>query len=373
MIRLLLEPLDVWLFRDGRPFTAGADYHARSLFPPSPRTLYGALRTKMLFDAVERGEGSLTDAAFVERVVGAPKDFERLTLRGPLLAKREPDGQIVRYYPAPANLVQVGAAWQLLAPEPEAARYLGLISDDDLDLPWVVSRERPVGIQGGWLAERDFFATLQGEPRPATPADALYTIETRSGIGMERSGADAGPRVTREGRLFAISFVRPKPDVGLCLDVEGLNGLGAVGVLGLGGEGRAARYEVRPTKEPDRREARERVVAAGRLTVVLATPALFGNGWLPTWVDGATRATTETVRGLRLVAAAVGRPEPIGGFDVRAGRPRDISRAVPAGSVYWFEETETGAAGRAFDTLDGRAIADEGPMIGFGLCYVGVW
>ncbi len=105
MIRLFLEPLDLWLFRDGRPFTAGADHHAHSMFPPSPLTLYGALRTKLLFGTAERSGANVTDSAFVERTVGAADDFERFTLRGPLLGRCE-QGTVTRLFPAPLDLAR---------------------------------------------------------------------------------------------------------------------------------------------------------------------------------------------------------------------------------------------------------------------------
>lgn len=382
MIRLFVEPLDVWLFRDGRPFTAGADHHARSVFPPGPRTLYGALRTKLLFDAVERGEGRLSDRAFVERTVGGPDDLTRLTLRGPLLGRRGPAGEVTRFFPAPLDLARIEAeaddavSWQLLAPETGVP---GLVTDAGLAVPWAATAGRPAPAEGHWLAERDFFATLLGDPRPATPASQLYDTERRTGVELDAgaSGRPAGHsqprRVVREGRLYTVTFVRPAPGVGLCLDVDGMNGLGETGLLGLGGEGRASRYQVMPAPALDRTRVRERVVQAGRLKLVLATPALFGGGWLPAWIDAASRTTTAEVAGLRLVAAAVGRPQAVGGFDVSAGRPRATRPAAPAGSVYWLAEIERGAAGRAFDLLDGQAVSDEAATIGFGLCYLGVW
>lgn len=377
MIRLFIEPLDVWLFRDGRPFTAGADHHARSVFPPSPRTLYGALRTKLLFDAVERGEGSLNDQGFVERTVGRPDDLDRLTLRGPWLGRRNGNGRVERYFPAPLDLARIDtgdeetARWQVLTPRADVP---GLVTDAGLAIPWASTASRPAPAEGQWLAEDDFFVTLLGEARPPTPASDLYDTERRSGIEMD-AGADEGQprRVVREGRLYTVAFVRPAHDVGVCLDVEGFDGLGETGVLGLGGEGRASRYETMTMARLDRSTVRERIAQAGRLKLVLATPALFDGGWLPSRVHPVIQTTTGDMAGLRLAAAAVGRPQPVGGFDVRAGYPRPIRLAAPAGSVYWFEETERGAAARAFDALDGQAVSDVAASIGFGLCYLGVW
>lgn len=377
MIRLFVEPLDVWLFRDGRPFTAGADHHARSVFPPSPRTLYGALRTKLLFDAVDRGEGSLDDPGFVERTVGRPDDLERLTLRGPLLGRRRADGQVERFFPAPLDLAQTDAdatstlSWRLLTPRADVP---DLVTDIGLAVPWADTDARPASAEGQWLLEGDFFATLSGEPRPPVPASDLYETERRSGIELDAgTDGDRARGVVREGRLYSVAFVRPSDGVGLCLDVGGLDDLGEVGLVGLGGEGRASRYQTTTVPMFDRSAVRERVVRDGRFKLALVTPAVFGGGWLPSWIHPGTFLTSGVVPGLRLVGAAVGRATPVGGFDVRAGRPRTTRPAVPAGSVYWFEEIERGAAGRAFDVLDGRTISDEAATIGFGLCYLGAW
>ncbi len=44
---LLIEPLDVLLFRDGRPFSAGMDHLAGSVFPPLPSTIAGFIRSRL--------------------------------------------------------------------------------------------------------------------------------------------------------------------------------------------------------------------------------------------------------------------------------------------------------------------------------------
>lgn len=47
-MRLFIRPVDVWLFRDGKPFDAASDHRARSLFPPYPSTMQGVIRSKAL-------------------------------------------------------------------------------------------------------------------------------------------------------------------------------------------------------------------------------------------------------------------------------------------------------------------------------------
>ncbi|MCS6846435.1 MAG: type III-B CRISPR module-associated Cmr3 family protein, partial [Anaerolineae bacterium] len=68
---LFLSPVDVWLFRDGRPFDAGDDHYARSLFPPYPSVIQGAIRSHHL---VVKGV-DLRDKRAIEEAVGSGENF----------------------------------------------------------------------------------------------------------------------------------------------------------------------------------------------------------------------------------------------------------------------------------------------------------
>lgn len=98
--------------------------------------------------------------------------------------------------------------------------------------------------------------------------------------------------------------------------------------------------------------------------VYLATPAYFEEGWKPTdwsrFFDGR----------VELVAAAVGRYETLGGFDVARGTHKPARRYVPAGSVYFFEcQGETTLR----TDLTNQALTDDGAEIGFGQILIGRW
>jgi CRISPR-associated protein Cmr3 len=110
-----------------------------------------------------------------------------------------------------------------------------------------------------------------------------------------------------------------------------------------------------------------------RFKLYFATPAISANGWLPCWLD------VQSLRGqwdnvdVQLIAAAVGKPQAIGGRDLARNSHRYIRRAVPAGSVYFFE---TGASDdEVLAAFDGQCVSDleTDARIGFGLCYVGGW
>lgn len=118
---LFIEPNDVWLFRDGKPFDAGADHRARTFFPPTPSTLQGAIRRKVLtlynIDFARYRQRDVDQS--VADQVGLPPVYEvvagqstvkpgalgTLRLRGPFVARRETTG-IVPYFPCPADMVK---------------------------------------------------------------------------------------------------------------------------------------------------------------------------------------------------------------------------------------------------------------------------
>jgi CRISPR-associated protein Cmr3 len=113
----------------------------------------------------------------------------------------------------------------------------------------------------------------------------------------------------------------------------------------LGGDGRAA--ALHPTElelpEPDYAA----LVGAKRLRLILTTPGLFAQGWLPTGagesVAGGVSFELHGVRG-RLIAAAVPRAEVVSGWDLANWRPKTAERAAPVGSVYWLDEVEADEA-----------------------------
>ena len=59
MTGVRLEPLDTWFFRDGTPFTADSapQEDVRSLFPPHPPTVAGALRAALALSRGWSGRG----------------------------------------------------------------------------------------------------------------------------------------------------------------------------------------------------------------------------------------------------------------------------------------------------------------------------
>jgi CRISPR-associated protein Cmr3 len=365
---ILIEPSDVWLFRDGRPFGPNERGKAVSLFPPTPRTMQGVIRSALLAQA----GASFTDQSTWPVEVGTPDNFGTLELRGPLIAKREGDA-CRRFFALPLDVSRLQNGWHSLSPR-SGSRFE---TNWDPALQPLLPPEdsEPSKFDTGLLDESGFLSYLRGgqlTDARVIQSDCLYRYEARVGVQI-----DSQSKRPPEGMLYQVEFVRLEWGVGLLLEVSGVS-LSNTGLLQLGGEARAGFYKTVPTAMDLPRDERTPSLSHGKrhFKLCFATPAIFNNGWLPAWLDPQSLLGKQGDRrgeaAGRLVSAAVGKPQPIGGRDIaRRDRQRAIRRAVPAGSVYFFE-TEA-SADEVFETFDGQCVSDADARIGFGLCFVGGW
>lgn len=369
---LFIEPLDVWLFRDGRPFDAGSDHRASSLFPPNPTTLQGAIRSKVLSlykvdleDYLRRKSNSE-----VAQQIGWPPVLEQgrvkeegtlgsLQLRGPFVARREA-GKVIPYFPCPADVLKAEAIVKL-RPEPEpafAANWPELANWPESKLrPLVYDEIMSAEETHAWLSAHSLSRYLAGEPLQSedlTPERSLFTRESRFGVAIE-----SAVKRPEEGLLYQVEYIRPAAGVGLLMEVMGIEEgrWEKAGLLSLGGEARAARYKVLDAA-PAWPQSQ---MGGGKFKLYLATPTWFGAGWQSSdwklFFDPAPK---------RLIAAAVARPQPIGGWDVAHNRQKPMRRYAPAGSVYYFEGD---TAPTEKPICDDEAEA----AIGFGQYLTGRW
>lgn len=388
MTHLFVEPADVLLFRDGRPFSAGEDHRATGTFPPSPSVVYGALRSALLAQAgadFTRDDFGLRNG--VERSLGTRARPGTLALRSLTLARRtRPGGPVERLWPAPAFLLgpkdpERGARTLRLAPRD--ALPAGMTNLPDGLRPLLPAEPHPAHTfyerVTGYLAESAFEDVLAGGV-PSTngafvePA-ALFVREPRTHVALRGRDDDAFRGTAQEGMLFVVDFVRLRPGVGFALGVEHLpDGERVPPLLRLGGEGRAALLEEVRLETASGR-VREAVAAAGgRLVLVLTTPCPSAHGWRPEALTAeGVRLPDGRTLGARLVGAATGRHVVVGGWDVARKRPKPARRAAPPGSAYFLDDVADPLA--LFDALDGQSLClhETDRRQGFGLVRVGVW
>jgi len=71
-----------------------------------------------------------------------------------------------------------------------------------------------------------------------------------------------------------------------------------------------------------------------------------------------------------LVAACVGKPIHLGGFDLQEGQAKPMYRVIPAGSVFYYE-TQNDVS--ELNQKQGLSLSDKQSEQGFGIAYFGTW
>jgi hypothetical protein len=336
---LAFSARDTVLVRDGRQFDAGTDATAETI-RPGPSTIAGAVF-----------------AAYGQR--------EPAAVRGPVLARSWGDGWML-CFPAPVDLVvpdgQPGRVRRL---QPRAAVVFTDLSGSCPQLP-----DGDGGRLGGWVPAGILGAYLSGEllaPGATAAVERLRPVTPEPLAPERRVGlARTGGRTAAMGLLYAATHLRPWDGWAFLAECGLPTGWDRVpaGPVPLGGRGRLADVGVAggvtwppaPAAYPH-----------GRVLVYVATPAIWPGGWrLP------------LPAGARLVAAAVGDPEPVATASPRLGvrDSRALRWAVPAGSVYLLAFDDPGRAaawaagvhGRAY----GRPSGDRLGTAGFGVVLTGV-
>ncbi len=397
MTTLFIEPSDVWLFRDGRPFSAGSDRRARSLFPPMPTVTAGMVRTSYLLhnkvDLLAFKAG--TDAA-AKADIGSPQagDYGNLRLCGPFVAVWDGAGKLTRYYPAPADLfvrentsggnepaVYLVPQVVNVAKEMATANWPGGLETSRL--LWLPSRnddDHKVDSVQGWLDEEQMRTYLAGKAEAIASIQltrnvSLFDYENRLGIELQ-----PGAKTTVEGMLYTVDFIRATWEddkrIGISIEVKAKDDATDIasdwpveGVVSLGGERRTGLYrKVEPRPATDAKELRTR----SKLKVYFATPAYFNDGWLPASDTKLGQWGRFFSGNPRLVAAAVSTPLTMGGYDLASSSHKPAKRYVPAGSVYYLESADDSPLELKEDLIN-NAITDDGAEIGFGQVLIGEW
>lgn len=342
-------PTDSLFIRGNLAFGDSGE-HGASQMPPPPSLFAGAFRSAILGQDVKHMAQFLAGQPMADearaRCLGTyaqPGEFRLswLSLAGQVEGQAAPEA----VSPIPADLVVLGQAFAPLIPRSVAA---GGPSSGELPMRatlFSAKQEKPstgIYLRGTGLQDH-----LTGKlPGDATQVAAghLFHRDPRLGIGLNADSrtAEEGLIYTTEGFAFSPGAddegqASPFASTGFLVGMEGVaNVLPAQGSLRLGGDGRSAHYQRVAFKPP----AAANLVANKRFRLVLLSPGLFSQGWLPEGVvqeDGLYQ-----LRGAgftaRLACAAIGRREVVSGWDLHGWKPKPAQAAAPAGSVYWFDE-----------------------------------
>lgn len=396
---LFVEPSDVLLFRDGRPFSAGSDHFASGTFPPSPIPLYGALRSAAFASSgVRFKRNGLSIPPGAPQALGIEMgSWDRLgTMEISFfsLAHLSKNGCKL-LFPRPLDVVRVdadsqrftGKEWLRFVPHVQrgSVKARANFPVNSFRPMWHKRHEKVRFDDADYFVDQDSFGQylLSGTLKPFKHRDEdndedgnqwkpkkPFGEEIRTSLEIEDGTLRAD-----DGKLYSVFYTRVRRNIGFAVALKNASTLpSASGLLRLGGESRIARYEdkglpVLGVKE----EVRKKVKESKRCALVLTTPAPFSNGWLPDFIDKNGQGTYKGCT-FKLVGCAVERHQNIGGWDIARNCPRPARPASPPGSVYFFEALE-GDIDLFFDNLFGRSVCSEedDQKRGLGLAYLGYW
>ena len=381
-MKLFLQPNDTFFFRDGRPFTKGGQSEGHSIFPPLPSTVLGALRTAYI---AEFGDLSLFYSGGMQDIIGTPESLcDAIRLRGVFLASSR-DNRLEMFFPVPLDLIYKKSDEQnrdiplhLLAPTSKNFASNGRI--DNL-LAW----STPESIDSdadGLLRLGAIRRYLQGNANNLLLTDQATLVERETKTGITRSTDTLS---SEEHMLYRINMSRFKNsdgNYGFIVDYECREVLSETGgLLKLGGEGKSfvyghGNFDINLLSS-HLESVKTAIQSTGRFKLYFATPTIFQHGWLPSWLDSDTLSgeypmgDTSPIL-LKLITAAVGKPIPIGGWNMAKGEAKPTHRAVPAGSVYYFELSDRNRIDDLIAAFHYKNISDERSEEGFGLALIGI-
>lgn len=367
-----IKPNDTLFFRSGRPFTMGGETFADSIFPPYPSTIFGAIRTFLIFH-----RGSLKDfydGKYKDKDIGTKDDKGTIRIYGPILYNENGDV----YLTPPFDLVEKKEEtdkelYSLSLIDKPKIFYSDsrIIKEKILIFKSQGQVDEPKGWINGILLEK----YLQGKNDSISciEKDNLYQEERKIGIKRDRKTF-----TSEEGYLYRVPMIRLKHKynkIGLIFKIEGVEDMPERGILQLGGEGKTVYFEKIEKIEDNPLDSLMNInfeLKEGMFKLYLATPAIFDKGWLPSWIDESTYEGEKDGIKLKLISCAIGKFIRIGGWDIARNRPKPMYKAVPAGSVYYFKILDGNIdVEKIKKVFHFKNISDKNPEEGFGLSFIG--
>lgn len=393
---LELTPHDPLIARDGRPFGAGQGNRMRGLPWPLPSVVAGSFRTALVksnpdldFSWQKFKQEDLLKVA----VAGVfPVHGCELYLPAPNDAVAEPNGNgkgikfLHRVVPQP-----ITGSCDL----PENGLQPVMLSESQANedfKPAEVPAWWPVGKYAGWLLGNDvcFDSSFLRGPFQETRDHVCLDAE-RGAAAEGQIFATAGLNVTRLPR-FGVDGSRPLHERLAEITLSGRMTIPAsetAFTIGqqfgiwhpLGGERRMVHWqqeEAETTGWNCPASIRSALSTATKIRMVLATPAVFKDGWKPGWLTRGLEGELSGVK-LKLVGASIGRWKAVSGWSLAVTKdqprgPKPIRRMVPAGSVYFFELIQ-GNASQLAEKMWLQSVSDDPQeqRDGFGLALWGTW
>lgn len=362
---LRFHAVDTWFFRDARPYNQGdpGQMNIGNLFPPSVRTLVGATRSAM---ARRLGwDGHTKWDARLQEQLGNSDVMAPLAFRGPLLME---GGSLL--FPLPLNILGKQDGERFI---PQTRLEPGDPVHCDLGCKVRLARPKDKDVEGlklnedAWVTAAAFEHILQGDLPPAEALrdpKQLFTKEPRIGIAR-----DSRSHTVAEGMLYSTQHIRPKPHIALTLEATGWTGGPMEELIPMGGDGRQAFCTSGEPWNLPRCSVQDGATTAA---IYFVTPAHISPTLLKP-ISGTKRETLkiQDLEDLELVAACVGKPQRVGGWDVAKRRPVAVGTLLAPGAVLYVQGSPERI--HRLKTEQHGATVGERSDWGYGMILVGAW
>ena len=383
-ITLCFSAVDTLFFRETRPMESQGEL--QSVFPPSVRTLAGAVRSWIgesnnvsWHDFEKQNKAHEKDKNNpphpLKSVIGYRDDLGALKFQGAWLNLDDE-----RLYPTPLNLMKT---------KQDKLFFLKLDAPIKCDLgknvrlamfPSESGKELYQGgkaLENTWLTAAGLNQVLAGkapEQNHIKEADKLFEREPRLGIASDKQ-----KRSVIESLLYQTQHVRPKAELLIELDVvTGLPEMPSQTVVRLGGEGRPAQIKLVQKNSQSLTTIEAAAIKNNKFALYLLTPLpMQPKEILPSFIKVECPEQTFWVGelngvSLKLHGAVTGKVLREGGWDMAAHAPRKVTNFIPAGSVFYFELMDGSTTKQAIEALHNQQIGTL-TEYGFGHVAVGVW
>lgn len=374
MFNLGIYPEDLLFFRSGASFDAGQDNYALSVFPPSPTVLYGAMQSIAYNDAgIAANEIWPDPSLYIKHMALIHKvcDKEQLLYPMPndLMAGQINKKYFVFNHLCPVNAkalytkssLHINDETQLLIPAKDSFGFNRYKKINPLEL---------------YIDAEGISSYLNGKiPVNIYKITDLIAVETRTGIGRESER-----RIVEEGKLYRIRLMRmhsggindPETSVGFYLEMNSIKHhyeANSQNYIRLGGERKLS--SILRTKIP-----KPKFTYTGSTTIGTIIKACFITPLIPKTNNYITDFW-KTI-GCSFIAVCSERENFLSGWDMKERRPKPTYKALPAGTVYFLQITDTAKFENTIKSLSDNPLqidetdtpAGDFMRQGFGLFFI---
>lgn len=369
-----IDALSSLVFRSGKPFGTQSDTH--DIVFPLPSSAAGVIRTLSARQNNVDFSGKFDS-----------ETLKKMMTHGIFLAQQDDSGNLKLFAPKPADALylknQSTHQIELVRLMPQA-----MPENSGCDLPYMdlLPVQLPINCKGKpqsgkafWLLN-DWLDWHNGKQLTFVDVQQngvnLPEIDTRTHVAIDRM-----TQTSLDQHLFqtaAYDFANQRKEHHQGWEESRLGFVIATpeeltdDIIRFGGEGRLSRIQL--VKHIPENVLGQPEKLGNKIKLILLTPAIFAQGWLPKWIDANSLEGTlpYTQTRVKLCAVAVDRWLPVSGWDLAEHKPKAMRKAVPAGSVYWFEVV-TNANDVAKIANQSVCDDEQDKCDGFGIVAVAQW